>query len=84
MNLCKSLSLGSRWTALYILLMSVVRAIDGSLNLSKMVCSVGYNVGPVERVSFRETELDAFALASNTTRSFVVVLLSLLTPCMGR
>jgi hypothetical protein len=59
--------------------MSAVMAMDGSLNLSKIVSSIGYRVGPVASVSFSERELEVLALASNTTRSF---LLSLLTPCM--
>ena len=41
-------------------------------------------LGPGRSWSFRDTPEDDLAEASNTTQSFVVVLASFNTPCMGR
>ena len=44
----------------------------------------GKRVGPIRRRSLRHIFIELYALASNTARSLVEVLLSLMTRCIGR
>ena len=60
--------------ALYILLISVVRAIRCNLNCSKTSMRGGCTVGPTRSVSFNETPEADFAEASKTALTLVVEL----------
>lgn len=70
--------------ALYILLMSALRAMRCMRNLNKTSIREECMVGPTSKVSFNETPEEDFAEASNTGLILVVVLESLYTMCIGK
>ena len=69
--------------ARYIFDTSPEMAIGYVRNLMRMSVRFGYRVGPTIKVSLKEMPEVVRAEASKTTLNLVVVLLSLMTECMG-